>query len=200
MSLWLSRKGFAGHRRFLALSVPFWLSFQALAVAETRPLAEPSKVAPAALPAQPKSPRTKAAAKHAKAKAPKFDPALPTVTYPGFQLLAAGASQLWLAVSRTVEVRSERKGSQLIFILGGAQVGTANNTNPLITTHFDTPMASARLLPAKDGARLTIWLREDIEPTHRILPGPRGTMLLEVNFPKAKKKYHPRVAQSGPQP
>lgn len=176
------------------------MSFHGLAFAEAPPKGEPTQVAAAALPAQPKSAPRKAAAKHAKAKAPKFDPALPTVTYPGFQLLAAGASQLWVAVSRTVEVRQERKGSQLIFILGGAQVGTANNTNPLITTHFDTPMASARLLPAKDGARLTIWLREDIEPTYRILPGPRGTMSLEVNFPKAKKKYHSMVAKSGPQP
>ncbi len=200
MSWWLSRNGFAGNRRVLGLSVGLWLSFLGLASAETPEKGEPTKVAAAALSAQPKFAPRKAAAKHGKTKAPKFDPSLPTVTYPGFQLLASGASQLWVAVSRAVEVRQERKGSQLIFILGGAQVGTANNTNPLITTHFDTPMASARLLPAKEGARLTIWLREDIEPTHRILPGPRGTMLLAVTFPKAKKKYHSIAAKSGPQP
>lgn len=211
--MWASPGGIAG------VCLGLVGSFSAMATAEDKPRA-PSASAPESVPADkgtvreggsaakvdagkgaeavkaPKGPTggyswsEKPAPKHKKRKmsAPRAD--APLVTYPGFQMLSAGASQLWVAVTRPVEVRRERKGRVLTFVLEGADVGTENNTNPLITTHFDTPMESARLVRNKDGARLTIWLREKVEPTHRIVPGPRGTIQLLVDFPKSKGRYH----------
>jgi hypothetical protein len=121
----------------------------------------------------------------------KFDPNAPNVTFPGFRMLPNGTSMVWVVVSKRVAVDVQRAKGRVVYVLRGAAVRTRNNTNPLITRHFNTPLARTRVVRHKAGAQLVLELREAAEPSHRILDGPRGMMVLQVTLPRASRSYAP---------
>jgi hypothetical protein len=123
----------------------------------------------------------------------KRDPNAPLASYPAFRMAPDGTSKVWVSVTRTVDVQVRRATGHVTFVLTGVQVGVRNNTNPLVTTHFNTPLERARLLPDRAGALLVLDLRETAEPTHKVTKGPYGTMVLEVALPKAQRRYADRV-------
>ena len=93
-------------------------------------------------------------------------------------------------------VSVERAKGQVSYALEGAHVQVWNNTNPLVTTHFRTPVARTKLNPGEAGARLVIDLREDVEPTHEVVAGPRGTMLLRIQVPPTTSQAVPAPVES----
>jgi len=141
------------------------------------------------------TPKGTTGAKTVRRRAPRikthYDRDTPIATYPGFQVLPDGTSLVWVTVSRNVPVRVERAGGRATYLLDGAHVQIWNNTNPLVTTHFRTPVASARLRPGEAGARLVVELREDVEPTYQVVSGPRGTMLLQIRVPPSSPSNPP---------
>jgi len=154
--------------------------------------------APAPEPAQPAKPGVtggyswtdKPVAKRRRAPRPlKLNPNAPLATYPGFRMLQDGSSRVSLRVTRSVDVGVHRAPGSVTYVLPGVQVGVRNNTNPLVTTHFNTPLARARLVRGKAGAELVLELRESGEPKHRIGKGPYGSMLLEVVLPRSSRDY-----------
>lgn len=122
-------------------------------------------------------------------KRKKIDPNTPLATYPGFRMLKDGRSEVWVQISKKVTVTPSVAAGHATFVLSGVDVGIHNNTNPLVTEYFDTPLARARLKRDGNGAQLVLELREAVSPTHRIVDGPRGTMILYVDLPKAQRSY-----------
>jgi len=123
----------------------------------------------------------------------KYDPNAPNVTFPGFRLLPDGSALIWVVVNQTVPVEERRAKGRVTYVLKGAVVRIRNNTNPLVTTHFNTPVSRLRLVRDRVGAQLVIHLREDVSATHRVVQGPRGMMVLQVRIPRATQAY----AQAG---
>jgi hypothetical protein len=119
----------------------------------------------------------------------RYDPTAPNVTFPGFRLLPDGTSLIWVVISRRVPVDVHRAKARVTYTLQGADVHLRNNTHPLVTTHFNTPLARMRLKPHRQGAQLVVHLREALEPEHRVVDGPRGTMVLQVTLPRATRSY-----------
>jgi hypothetical protein len=119
----------------------------------------------------------------------KFDPKAPLATYPGFRMLAGGKSSVWVYVSRKVPVDVRRAAGRVAFVLGGAQVASFNNTNPLVTHYFNTPLSRAWLRPETGGAELVLELRENVTPTHKVVDGPAGTMILTIELPRPSRSY-----------
>jgi hypothetical protein len=115
----------------------------------------------------------------------KIDPNAPIATFPGFRMLGDGSSQVWVQVTRKVNVTATATS----FVLVGAQVNVRNNTNALVTEFFDTPLARAKLKPDPAGAQLVLELRESVAAKHRIVDGPGGSMMLYIDLPKAQKTY-----------
>jgi hypothetical protein len=130
------------------------------------------------------------------ARLPRHDPAAPLVTFPGFRLRPDGTSVIWVTLSRRSRVEVSARGRIVSFHLPGVYVDVRNNTNPLVTSHFATPVLRTRLRPDKDGASLIVELREPLTPTHRVLDGPRGTMVLEVTVPASSAPASRRAASS----
>ncbi len=126
----------------------------------------------------------------------KIDPNAPLATYPGFRMAADGTSRVWIRVTRTADVQVRRVAGHVTYVLSGVHVGVRNNTHPLVTTHFNTPLERARLVPDRAGALLVLDLRESAEPTHKISTGPHGMMLLEITLPRAQRTYADRVVPS----
>ena len=117
------------------------------------------------------------------ARLPRHDPGAPLATFPAFRLRPDGTSVITVTLSRRSKVEMNARGRIVSLRLPGVYVDVRNNTNPLVTSHFATPVQSTRLRAEKDGASLIIELREPLTPTHRELVGPRGTMVLEVTVP-----------------
>ena len=120
-----------------------------------------------------------------------IDPTKPLATAPSFRLLADGTSQVTLLISRQAAVTPRGNGKRVEYFIAGAQVGVANNTNPLVTTHFPTPLARTRLIRTKSGALLVLNLREQVQPAYDLRTGPGGTMLLTVRLPRPSRGYSP---------
>jgi hypothetical protein len=127
----------------------------------------------------------------------KFDPNAPLATYPGFRMLPDGSSQIFVSISKKVDVKVRKARGRVTYILPHVNVGVRNNTNPLVTLHFNTPMSQARLLPDKQGALLIVELREQAELAHKIVNGPRGTMVLQVSLPRARRTYAGAAIEMG---
>jgi hypothetical protein len=98
----------------------------------------------------------------------------PIATLPGFEALPDGGSRV-----------EERRGANAItYVLKGAHVMKRNNTNPLVTLHMNTPVASARLVPAGSDLEFVVALRAAGTPTWRVTQSNDGASRLEIDFPK----------------
>ena len=96
---------------------------------------------------------------------------------------------VWVIVSKKVAVQVRRAKGRITYVLVGSAIRIRNNTHPLVTTHFNTPLSRTRLVPHQEGAQLVVQLREDAQPSHRVVDGPRGMMVLQVILPKATRTY-----------
>src|SRR5690606_26602855 len=106
----------------------------------------------------------------------KIDPKWAIATFPGFRMLQDGSSEVsvWLSKKVGVEVRKSERSVTLV--LSDTYVRWTTNTYPLITTHFNTPLSSARLKRGKKGETLLVLdLREAADVKSRLEVGPRGT-------------------------
>jgi len=110
-------------------------------------------------------------------------PGAPVATFPGFRLLPGGGSRIYVELTKNVTVDEGKANGALVFKLRGAQVLSRNNKNALITTHFATPVARARLVPAGLDLDLVIDLRKAVEPTHQVVAADNGSVRLEIDFP-----------------
>ncbi|HMI84535.1 MAG TPA: hypothetical protein VK550_10600 [Polyangiaceae bacterium] len=104
-------------------------------------------------------------------------------TFPGFRLLPDGRSRIYVELTRSVSVDERRAEGVLIYVMHDARVPVRNNRNALITTHFSTPVARARLLSVGADVELIIDLRKSVSATQKVVPGENGSVRLEVDFP-----------------
>jgi hypothetical protein len=119
----------------------------------------------------------------------RVDVSKPIATYPGFRMLRGGRSEVWLRVSQPVMVKEKRSRRRVVYFMPSVQVGVRNNTNPLVTTHFNSPISQARLRPVRGGAELVVDLREAVQPEHATAQEPGGAMLLRVTVGKTARDY-----------
>lgn len=148
-------------------------------------------------------------------------PGAPIVTLPGFEMLADGGSRLFVQVSKNVEVAEQKgmsapahaakgkagkgKGSTttaahptITYVLKGAQVLRRNNQNALVTVHFNTPVARARLIPTGRDVRFVVDLRADTAPTFKVVAAKENSAILQIDFPKGD--FLPNGADDTPEP
>ena len=119
-------------------------------------------------------------------KAAKKDPGI-VAEWPGFRMTEDGGSEVLVEFSKGVgaPTRFDAAGS-VTFVFKGAIVLKHNNQNPLITLHFNTPVASARLIPKKGEVHLVIDLRAGVTaaPANGMRPGSDpGSLQFFAKFP-----------------
>ena len=126
--------------------------------------------------------RRVSAKKVAKPRA-KANPGL-VATLPGFEMLADGSSRLFVELTHTANVTERRDAHALSYVIHGAHVVHRNNQNALVTVHFNTPVTRARLLPVHGDVVFAVELRAASAPVWRMVDGPDGTGVLQIDFPK----------------
>lgn len=123
------------------------------------------------------------AAAPAKARAVKKH-AGPVVNLPGFEQTPDGGSRVFVSLTGTVPVEERKAQGSVTYILKGAGVRVRNNTNALVTVHFNTPVAKARLLPHGNDSHLIIEMRAASSPTWKMTEGQDKSAVLQIDFPK----------------
>lgn len=108
----------------------------------------------------------------------------PVASFPSFVAPEGGASRLSLRLSASVPVEEHAAAGSVTYVLKGARIAHRNDTNALVTVHFNTPMMAARLVPKGGDLHLVVMLRAPSTPTHKMTPGAGGAFTFEVDFPK----------------
>lgn len=188
-----------------ALTAGVVLVFAADARAEDPPLPAPPHAATGTIPAATApvggpakaSPRPR---RRVKATAPIVAPGTPIATYPSFRLLDDGTSRVTLEVTRKVAVTEHKAKGRVVYSFAGAAVPVSNTRLALPTGFFHTPVERIEAAAQGNGVDLVIELREDVQPTFRILDTPRGSSVLQVDFPRAAGDAAPPAAEASTRP
>jgi hypothetical protein len=129
-------------------------------------------------------------------RAAQIKPQQPDDMLPGFEELSDGGSRLFVEIMKTVPVDEHRAQGTITYVLHGMHVRLRNNTNALVTVHFNTPVYRARLVPKGKDTLFVVELRANVIPTWRVVPGKDGSSVLQVDFPKGD--YLPGAPQLAP--
>src|ERR1019366_5170864 len=122
---------------------------------------------------------------HARAASPAArSGALAGAVMPGFETLADGSSRLFVELSKPVAYDTKAARGSVTYGLKGARVLRRNNTNPLVTVHFNTPVTTARLVPPGRDLWFVVALRADVQPTVSMNAGKDGSALMRIELPK----------------
>lgn len=108
----------------------------------------------------------------------------PVVSMPGFELSAEGGSRLFVHLTQNVPVEERKARGSITYVLKGASPRVRNNTNALVTVHFNTPVASARLVPHGRDLHFVVDLRAAATPSWKITESPDKAATLSIDFPK----------------
>ena len=104
------------------------------------------------------------------------------VTWPGFLMRSDGGSRIFIQTTGSVSYRIKRKKNQVILILKKAKVHLSNNRNPLVTTHFNTPLKRAYIKRSRKGLDLVMNLKVKASPQISQTTDPDGYHYLFVDF------------------
>ncbi|MBX3211796.1 MAG: hypothetical protein KF850_07165 [Labilithrix sp.] len=108
----------------------------------------------------------------------------PVVNMPGFEQTADGGSRLFVHLSQGVPVEERAAQGSITYVLKGASPRVWNNTNALVTVHFNTPVARARLVPRGQDLLFVVDLRSAATPTWKMSESADKTSMLTIDFPK----------------
>lgn len=108
----------------------------------------------------------------------------PVATLPGFEQLPDGGSRVFVQLSTQIPVEERKAQGSVTYVLKGAHVQVHNNTNALVTVHFNTPVSRARLVPSGNDLLLVIDLRAAAQPTWKLSESQDKSAMLVVDFPK----------------
>jgi hypothetical protein len=108
---------------------------------------------------------------------------------PGFETLGDGSTRLFIELAKPVTYVARPGRGSITFVLQGAHISRWNNTNPLVTVHFNTPVTEARLVPHGKDLWFVIGLRANVQPTVSMDAAKEGGAVLHIAF--AKGDYLP---------
>jgi hypothetical protein len=121
---------------------------------------------------------------HASAPAHPAASAAAGAVMPGFETLADGSTRLFVELSKPVTFETKAARGTVTYVLKGTRVLRRNNTNPLVTLHFNTPVTSAKLVPHGADLWFVLDLRADVQPTVTMDAAKDGSAVMHIELPK----------------
>jgi hypothetical protein len=108
----------------------------------------------------------------------------PLATFPGFEALPDGGSRLFVQLNQAVPVEERRAAGSVTYVLKGAHLRVHNDSNALVTVHFNTPVFRARLVPQGNDLLFILELRSAATPTFKMNANQDKSSTLQIDFPK----------------
>ena len=119
------------------------------------------------------------------------------VTWPGFRARYDGASQIFLQTTGPIQYTVSETKKKIIFKLENTKVHLSNNRNPLVTTHFNTPLKRAYLKKRKKHLELILELKQECTFQLSQNTDADGYFYLFIDFPPGK---YPIIESESPRP
>lgn len=169
-----------GHPRFVqaAMATVFVaMCWPPTAAAQPSTHSAPGPVANESLPSSSSAPVSSRGARHAELGG--CDAILP-----GFEVLADGSTRLFVELSRPAKYETKVGRGSITYILKDAYIERRNNSNPLVTEHFNTPVTRARLVPHGRDVWFVVELRSPAHPAVAMDAGKDGGAMMRIEFPK----------------
>jgi hypothetical protein len=88
------------------------------------------------------------------------------VTWPGFEQSSAG-SRFFVQSTRPITFGRADQPTQVVVVLQNTRIHLRNNRNPLVTAHFSTPVAGARLRRRGRHTHLILDMKVEAQPRIR---------------------------------
>jgi len=107
-----------------------------------------------------------------------------SLALPGFETMGDGSTRLFVELSRPVAYDTKVSAAAITYVLKGASAGRRNNTNPLVTVHFNTPVTSARLVPHGHDLWFVVQLRAKVQPAVTMDAAKDGSAVMRIDLPK----------------
>lgn len=107
-----------------------------------------------------------------------------TVAMPGFEQTADGGSRFFVQLSQNVPVEERKANGTITYVMKGASPRVWNNTNALVTVHFSTPVARARLVQSGSDLLFVLDMRALASATYKITDTADKGAQLTIDFPK----------------
>jgi hypothetical protein len=83
-----------------------------------------------------------------------------------------------------VPVEERRAAGSITYVLKGAHLRVHNDSNALVTVHFNTPVFRARLTPQGNDLLFILELRSAATPAFKMTANPDKSSTLQIDFPK----------------
>jgi hypothetical protein len=118
------------------------------------------------------------------------------VTWPGFEPFSTG-SRIFIQSTRPLTYSRIAEPHRIVLELAKTRIHLRNNYNPLVTEHFDTPVAEAYLRQRRGRTVLVVEMKVDVEPRiHQV--SEHGYHFLFLEFPsghypiptEVRRRYH----------
>lgn len=103
------------------------------------------------------------------------------VTWPGFEM-TQGGSRFFVQSTRPVTYTRSREDGRILIVLQNTRINLRNNRNPLVTRHFNTPVAEAYMYHRRRDSVLALEMKVDATPTIRQV-SEDGYHFLFIEFP-----------------
>ncbi len=146
------------------------------------PAAPASPQGQAAAPAPPRAPRAQSRLRRKKGRARNPNAAI--ATFPGFRMRQGGGSEVYVELSRKVEITEHKAQGRLTYRMKAVEAPTRTNRLPLLTGFFRTPVSRVQLVEVDaEDMDLVIELRAPTEATHKVVETEGGQVLV-VTFPE----------------
>ena len=105
------------------------------------------------------------------------------VTWPGFVMRPDGGSRIFLQTTRSLEYTKTDKKNRLYLTFKNAKVHLANNRNPLVTIHFNTPVRRTYLKRARKSVELAVEYKVSTQAAITQFSDKDGYNYLFIDFP-----------------
>lgn len=113
------------------------------------------------------------------------------VTWPGFVMLPDGSSRVFLQTTVTMKYSLIKKKNKMTLRLKNAKVHLSNNRNPLITTHFNTPLKRGYLKKYRKSLDLVLEMKVEQTPIITQTVDSDGYHYLFIDFPSGSYLQDP---------
>lgn len=90
-----------------------------------------------------------------------FDPGPRTMSYIGFRQMA-DVSRVFVRLDGKAKYKQYREGGNMILELVNTSVPVKNNTRPLDTSYFNSPVTNVQAVPSGGNTRVTVQLKEAV--------------------------------------
>jgi hypothetical protein len=108
----------------------------------------------------------------------------PVVAWPGFQMLPTQGSRVFIVgTAGTTMVEGPRTPTQRSYLFPGARLFLYNNSRPLETALFATPLVRARLRAVRGGVSLVLDVRAEVNPVQGQEAAGNGLVFHYLDFP-----------------